>query len=70
MKITLKSLRIKEREIPGFGLHQPGQEKAYPEKVARSLLHENNGRNPGCEVWEEIKPAKKAEKKTEVNTNG
>lgn len=60
-KIKLKSLRINERDIPGYGKHNPNEIKSYPEKVAKSLLNENNGRSPGCEVWEEIKPVKKAE---------
>lgn len=69
--MKLKSLRINNVDVTGYGIHEPGQTKPYPDTVAKSLLNENNGRNPGCEVWEEVKPAKKAEKiNTEVSSDG
>lgn len=64
--IELKLLSHTEKDVIGFGIHSPDQIKSYPEQTAKSLLNQNNGRDTGCEIWEEIKPAK-TKKKAENN---
>ena len=52
--IEIKNIHINERDVPGFGIHKPGQIKKYPQDVAKSLCYQS--------FFEENKPAKKAEK--------
>ena len=51
-KIELTLVNNKSLDVQGFGIHNRGQAKSYPEKVALSLL--NNS------TWERTKKAKEA----------